>query len=277
MRLFDAHNHFHQLGPGKEQTEAAEVLGELQLAGAAVNGTCEGDWQQVMDLKFPWAMPQLGLHPWHVGNRSDRWRERLLEQLSRGAGVGEVGLDRWILDRARPDDPRLQGLRRAPLQEQREVFLDQWAIATHLKRPVSVHCLDAWNDLVPLLLSETAPVPGFLLHAYSGPAAAIEPLARKGAYFSFNGAFALDLASARAQAFRTIPRDRLLVETDAPSFPLAPSLRRFSLPDDSSGGARNHPANLQVAYEALSGLLAMPLDALTAQVEANFRRLFGTR
>ena len=279
MPLFDAHNHLQDLFTGDEHRDLETDLASAGIAGAAVNGTGEGDWGHVsrVSLRLPWVSPQFGVHPWHVGNRSPRWREALVEKLAGGAGVGEIGLDRWILERARPDDPRLRGLRRAPMEEQVEVFMEQWSLAVDLGRPVSVHCLDAWGDLAPLLLTAKAPARGFLLHAFSGPESQIGPLADRGAYFSFNGAFLADPASARAQAFRRMPIDRILVETDAPAFPMPESLRRYRLPEGPAGQARNHPSNLQVGYEGLSAILGIALPDLTDQVAKTFRALFGTR
>ena len=210
-----------------------------------------------------------------MGNRQEGWQGRLRRALIGGAGVGEIGLDRWILERARPDEPRLAGLRRAPMAEQVEVFREQLDLAAELGRPASIHCLEAWPDLLPVLNEVRMPAPGFLLHAYGGPADRMAALARRGAYFSYSASFVAETPTARALAFRQVPRERLLLETDAPAMPLAANFRRYQLAPGPDGRPLNHPANLTVAYDRLAAILDLPVAALAAIAAENFKRLFG--
>jgi len=280
LPLYDAHNHLQDdwLVP----TRAAWIadLAGLGLQGAVVNGTSEADWTAVADLAaaHAWVRPSFGLHPWDAGNRSLLWQNALRAALDRAgpqAAVGEIGLDRWMLDRARPDLPRLVGLRRAPLAEQAEVCAWQLELAAAENRPATLHCLDAFGPLHDLLRQCRRPARGFLLHAYGGPAELVKPLADLGAYFSFNGAF-LDVRHAAKQAvFRTIPADRLLVETDAPAMPLPADRETHRLPPGPGGERLNHPANLAAAYAGLATLRGVPTATLADQVAGNFARLFG--
>lgn len=326
--LYDAHNHLQDawFTPHRER-----ILADLAAAGVSacvVNGTSESDWPDVAALfsqhsafnSQPALLPSFGLHPWDVGNRTPDWQRTLLTHLGlhqshqpssphpspSTAFIGEIGLDRWILDRARPDDPRLAGLRRAPLDEQIEVFRWQLALAAERNLPASIHCLDAFGPLLDVLRTTPLPARGFLLHAYSGPAEMVPAFAKFGAHFSFNGAFLPNLpltdichimydkpaspaAAAdhchtlydiprrrrrRLELYRQIPADRLLVETDAPAMRLPPSLERFPPLAADEGSPANHPANLAATYAALAELRGTPLETLTAQVAANFHRLF---
>jgi TatD DNase family protein len=277
--LYDAHNHAHDdwLAPHREQIDA-----DLRAAGlrrAVVNGTCEADWPAVAALaaRFAWVLPSYGLHPWDAGNRAEGWFDRLKERLAAAphAAIGEIGLDRWIIDSARPDDPRLTGLRRAPLDEQGEVFIKQLSLAAAENRPATIHCLQAFGALEGLLRHVNTPARGFLLHAYGGPVEMVGKFADYGAYFSFNGSFLEARHAAKRETFRRVPADRLLVETDAPAMPLPPSHARFTLPPAADGSPVNHPANLSATYGALAELRGMPLEALAVQVQENFSRLFG--
>ena len=170
--LFDAHNHLHDAWLAPHRTQIFADLGRLPLGGAVVNGTCEADWPDVasLALEHPEVRPSFGLHPWDVGNATPHWREALVRILDAtpGAVIGEIGLDRWMLERARPDDPRLTGLRRAPLAEQIEAFTWQLALAAARNLPASIHCLDAWGALLDVLQTTSRPARGFLLHAYGG-------------------------------------------------------------------------------------------------------------
>jgi TatD DNase family protein len=278
--LYDAHNHLQDewLAPHWEKISAQ--LPALGLRRAVVNGTHEDDWPRVTELsrQHAWITPSLGLHPWHVGNRAKDWFSQLTAALDAtpGAAIGEIGLDRWILDRARPDDPRLAGLRRATLEEQTAVFAQQLALAATRALPATIHCLDAWGPLLAQLHAAPAlPVCGFLLHAYGGPPEMITAFADLGAYFSFNGAFLDERRARQLDTFRHIPAARLLVETDAPAMPLPQPWRTHKLPLSPDGQLINHPGNLEAAYTGLAAFLGEPVARLAARVEENFGRLFG--
>lgn len=279
VRYFDAHNHLQDPWLDAARPTLATALPARGLVGAVVNGTHEGDWSAVSDLarQWPWVRPSYGLHPWMVGNRTDDWLPRLTEFLRSDpmAAVGEIGLDRWILDGARPDDARLLGRRRAPLEEQESVFLAQLDLAARENRPVTIHCLQAWGRLDTVLRSVALPARGFLLHAYGGPREMLAGFIDRGAYFSFNGAFLAERKLAQREVFRHVPADRLLVETDAPAMPLPREWQTHKLPRAPDGSIINHPGNIDAAYAGLAALRGLALEDLTVQVESNFIRLFG--
>jgi len=279
LPYFDAHNHLQDPLLAAHRGAALAECAAAGIRTMVVNGTCEADWPVVASLAAGSRMvlPSFGLHPWHCGNRSPSWLETLRLHLAGmpAAAVGEIGIDRWILDRAKPDDPRLSGLIRAPIPEQTEVFVQQIALAAELNRPASVHCIDAWGSLLELLRSSRLPSKGFLLHAYAGPRELLASFADLGAYFSFNGSFLSPQRQSAAELWRKIPRDRLLVETDAPSMPPpAPYIVR-ELPGVGGKAALNHPLNLTAIYSGLAELLGLPLEGLLALTRANFERLFG--
>lgn len=274
--FFDAHNH---LASPSLAPLAPAILADCFAAGithAVINGTEESDWHTVAALCSTTApiqlIPSYGLHPWDTGNRSPAWLDQLRTYLGADprAAVGEIGLDRWMLERARPDDPRLAGLRRAPLAEQLEVFKIQLAIAVALDRPATIHCIDAFGLLLETLQSVPLPPRGFLLHAYSGSLELVAPFADLGAYFSFNPAYLAPRHARLRTVFQAVPLERLLVETDAPAM-LAPTAHApFTLPD----ATLNHPANLAAAYAPLAALRGLSLAEVTTQVAANSQRLF---
>ena len=280
MTFFDAHNHLQDAWLTPHRAQIARDLAALPLGGAVVNGTAESDWAEVAALarEQAFVLPSFGLHPWDLGSASPRWRDALRRMLDADprAAVGEIGLDRWILTRARPDDPRLAGLRRAPLEEQCEAFVWQLALAAERNLPMTIHCLDAWGVLLDVLRANPRPVRGFLLHAYGGSAEMAREFATLGAFFSFNGHFLGERQAAKREVFATLPRDRLLVETDAPAMLLPAGRRTHALPDLDDGNAINHPANIGAAYVGLAETLALPLTEPAAKVEANFLRLFGS-
>ena len=277
MNLYDAHQHFHFDQLTAHRAMIARDLASIGLRQAVVNGTNEEEWPVVAALarEYRWIVPSFGLHPWDAGNRSPDWLAKLRTALaaSPAAGVGEIGLDRWLLG-LKPEDPRVAGLRVAPLEEQREVFAAQLALATELNRAASIHCVQAWGALHDVLKKAARPARGFLLHGYAGPLEMVKNFADLGAYFSFNIQLLEPRHASRLNTFRHIPTKRLLVETDAPTKPPAGTRNRFPLPPAADGSPVNHPANIAVAYAALAELRGVPLDLLAPQIEQNFRRLF---
>lgn len=278
-RLYDAHAHLQDAWLLPHRPAVFADLRRVGLCRAVANGTCEDDWPEVAALAraFPVVLPSYGLHPWDAGNCSPGWRDRLVACLDgdAGAAVGEIGLDRWILDSARADDPRLAGLRRAPLAEQIDVFRWQLDLAAARNRPASIHCLQAWGALREQLATRALPACGFLLHGYGGPVEMVESFVALGAYFSFNGAFLGPRHAARREVFRHVPSDRLLVETDAPAMPLPPEWRAHELPPAPDGSTINHPASIETSYAALASLRGTDVVQMAAAVETNFIRLFG--
>lgn len=280
MSLFyDAHNHLQDAWLAPHRAQVMADLTAIPLRRAVVNGTAEKDWSDVAALaeQHEFVRPSYGLHPWEVGNASSRWRETLQRQLEAQpvAAIGEIGLDRWMLDRAKPDDPRLAGLRRASLEEQLDAFRWQLELAVQTDRAVSIHCIDAWGALLQALRDTPRPRRGFLLHAYGGSAELARDFASLGAYFSFNGYFLGERQAAKRAVFAALPLDRLLAETDAPAMPLPENRRAYALPGLADGNAINHPANIGAVYAGLAEVRGMSVDALAPILEQNFHRLFG--
>jgi TatD DNase family protein len=264
VRLYDAHNHLQdeRLAPQLAGSMAAAV--QEGVVRMVVNGACEQDWPGVMALarKYPQVIPSFGCHPWYVKERTPDWQTTLARCLDEiPSAVGEIGLDRWIKNYDLPD--------------QEAVFVWQLRLAAERDLPASIHCLQAWGRLLELLESTPRPRPGFLLHSYGGPQEMIGPLAKLGAYFSIPGYFAHERKARQRETFRHVPRDRLLIETDAPDQLLPDERTRYPLADAVSGKAINHPANLAAVYEFVAELLGEPVEALASRVEENFMRLFG--
>ncbi len=278
MNLYDAHNHFHFEPLAPHRTAIDAELRTVGLHTAVVNGTCEEEWPVVAALSatYPWVRPSFGLHPWDCGDRSPQWIKKLRASLlaAPSAAVGEIGLDRFILG-LKPGDPRIAGIRVAPLEEQREACAAQLVLAAELGRPAAIHCVQAHGALLELLKSTRLPCRGFLLHGYRGSAEMVKSFADLGAYFSWNLEGLGPRAEVMRTVFRAIPADRLLVETDAPTKAPPQELNRLPLGEAPDGTPVNHPANIVVAYEQLALLRATPLDQLAAQIDTNFRRLFG--
>jgi len=290
MKLFDAHNHLQDERLKLHQDKIVAEAQEQGIQKMVVNGSCEADWAEVTALakRFPeLIIPSFGLHPWYVADRTDEWKATLLKLLdATAAAVGEIGLDKWILERPPPKalshetgevtrKPEARvSIQPAELDEQEEVFVWQLRLAAERNLPASIHCLKAWGKLLEVLKREPKPKCGFILHSFGGPKEMIPQLSELGAYFSLPGYFAHERKTRQRDAFRQVPLDRLLIETDAPDQSLPSDKVRFPL-NDPAGQPINHPANLKAVYEFGAKPTGLALENLSEIVEANFNRLFG--
>jgi len=263
MRLYDAHNHLQDERLGAQPAALVEACARAGVAKMVVNGAREEDWPDVLALakRHPLVVPSFGLHPWYVRDRTPVWKENLVRFLDEiPSAVGEIGLDRWK-----------EGL---DLPSQEEAFTWQLQLAAKRELPVSIHCLQAWGVLFDILRKGPRPRCGFLLHSFGGPQEMVGPLAKLGACFSFPGYYAHEKKARQREAFRVVPPDRLLVETDAPDQSLPVELVTHPLPE-VAGKPVNHPANLGAVYRFVAQFLCEPPERLAARVEENFLRLFG--
>jgi len=265
LMLYDAHNHLQDARLKAHLPAIMAAVREEPIARMVVNGACEEDWPEVLELarQFPQVLPSFGYHPWYVRQRTAQWQSRLagfLDQVP--SAIGEIGLDRWIKDYDWP--------------AQEEVFVWQLRLAAERALPVSIHCLKAWGPLLQILQREPRPAGGFLLHSYGGAPELIPGLVKLGAYFSLPGYFAREGKGRQRETFRRVPLERLLIETDAPDQPVPDERNRHPLFDEG-GKAVNHPANLRAVYEFAAEWLGLPMETLAARVGANFLRLFAMK
>lgn len=250
--MTDAHNH---LQDSRFDGIREQVIREMTQSGVTrcvVNGTCPADWPQVAALARhhpELIIPSFGLHPWK--KPTPDWLHQLTHYLDTvpHACIGECGLDRWI-----------EGYN---IERQTTIFTAQLDLAADRNLPISIHCLKAWGHLVDLLESRPLPDRGFLLHSYGGSADLVPRLAKLGAYFSFSGYFLHERKKNVRDAFKVVPRDRLLLETDAPDMLPPPSAIHHPLT-----GEINHPANLRSIFQSAS------LRVETVTIDENFHRFF---
>jgi TatD DNase family protein len=275
----DAHNH---LQDDRFSGFRYVIVNECRAVGVrqmVVNGTEETDWPTVAQLAHACPdliRPSFGLHPWYLGRRSPEWERILVQWLDAvpGAVIGEIGLDRWVMDATSQRSPEFSPV---SMPDQVRIFERHLAVARERNVAASIHCLQAWGPMMESLRRCRLPERGFLMHSYGGPVELVEELVRLGAYFSFPGYYAHLRKKRERDVFRTVPPDRLLVETDAPDQPLPDGLIDFKTPGDVGGGGKptNHPANIRAVHRFLASELGWTEVELGLRVSANFDRLFG--
>lgn len=228
------------------------------VTGLVVPGVAPSTWAALMEWPRRDARVQvgLGIHPQLLPELDERDDEqhlaRLDELLSRGAAiaVGECGLD----------GPTAAAV---PMERQVRVLRAHFALARKHRLPLLMHCLRAHPALLELLKSEPVPDAGLLMHSYSGSADLTKKYVRFGCHFSFAGPVSFVEARRPIDALRSVPLERLLVETDAPD--QAPHPHR---------GERSEPAYLPLIIDAMARQRGEPPGELRRALLENTRRLF---
>jgi TatD DNase family protein len=175
--------------------------------------------------------------------------------------MGEIGLD--------------HALDRSTFADQEAVFVAQIELARELRRPVSIHCRQAWGRLPDLLDQYGWPEAGLMFHSFSGSRELVPSLAQHGARFSFSGSITHTRNIRGRAALAVVPPDRLLIETDAPDIPPALPPEAFPL-HEPDGRPLNEPAHLQQVLRVVADLMAMPVEALAEATWANAMELWQT-
>lgn len=215
------------------------LIGQMRDAGVigcVVNATREEDWEAVRALAqdFPdFVQPAYGVHPWFADTAKVGWQDRLREILIHdpSASVGEIGLDGWVSGPGR--------------EIQQPVFREQIKIAVELEKPVTIHCLKAWEELFDEMNQAPAWPKKFLMHSFGGSIEVAQRLLKRGAWFSFSGYFLNPRKAKVLAVFKQLPKDRILLETDAPEMMPPADFLKFPLAEEV-----NHPANLKAIAEA---------------------------
>jgi TatD DNase family protein len=165
-------------------------------------------------------------------------------------GIGESGLD-YFYDKA-------------PRDVQAENFRAHIRAARLTGLPLCIHARDADDDIAAILREEAADGAfAFLLHCFSSGRGLAEAALALGGYVSFSGILTFPKSQELRDIARDVPKDRLLVETDAPY--LAPVPFR---------GKRNEPGYVAHTARVLGEVHGMGADAIAALTTGNFRRLF---
>lgn len=181
-----------------------------------------------------------------LGDAESRKRDKIV-------ALGEIGLDYHY-----------ENYGEIPLDKRRELafFEAQLELAEKLELPVIIHDREAHGDCFEAVLRHKN-VRG-VFHSYSGSAEMARELVRHGWYLSFSGTLTFKNAARVREAAASVPRDRLLIETDAPY--LAPHPER---------GHLNHSGLLVYTLGTLAEIWACtPMEAARKTAE-NAKKLFG--
>ena len=252
--LIDSHAHLDDL---RYDTDRDNVLQRAQTAGieAIVTIGCDLATSQAavaLAHAHPNIFATIGVHPHEAKEIGEGWYEsfRSLAQHPKVVAYGEIGLD-YHYDHS-------------PREIQRQRFREQIHLARELALPLVIHTREAQEDTVMILREEGAVDVGGVFHCFSGDPWLAKDALDLGFYLSFSGVLTFKNATMLRDIAKTVPLDRLMVETDCPY--LAPIPYR---------GKRNEPAYVQYVAETLAEIRGNgSVESVARATVENTKRVF---
>jgi TatD DNase family protein len=248
--MIDSHTHLHLCeGEDAELVAAAEEAGVVKMLTVGTDGASSRMALTAAEA-FPQVYAAVGAHPNEAKafDEAEEAEMRALAAHKRCVAIGETGLD-FYRDLA-------------PRADQERAFAAQIGLARETGKPLVIHSRAAEKETLDQLRSEAEGC-SVVIHCFSMPDR-LEECLERGYAISFAGNVTYKNAEDLAQAARSVPEDRLLVETDAPY--LSPQAVR---------GERNQPAFVAHTVAFLAELRGVSVGELGATVERNAARVFG--
>ncbi len=194
----------------------------------------------------------IGLHPHeahhYVHDAAALAKFKLLATQPKVVGVGECGLDYYY--------------NHSPKAAQQQLLRFQLDIAQEYKLPLVFHIRDAFDDFWPIF-DEYAGLKG-VIHSFTADTEVLKQALKRNLYIGLNGIMTFTKQTNQLAAAKSVPLDKLLLETDAPF--LTPSPFR---------GTICEPKYVRVTAEFLSRLRDESLEDLAAATTRNAAELFN--
>lgn len=252
--LIDSHCHLNYPGLVEDEPGVLERARSAGIGALISISTREREWADVIGgaERNPDVFATIGIHPHEADEHPDIDTARLVDagRHPRVVGIGETGLDYFYdkSDRAR----------------QRRSFRSHIAASRETGLPLIVHTRDAEDDTIDILTEEMGKG-GFpmVIHCFTGSQRLADACLALGAFISLSGIVTFKNAKALQDVARTLPADRLLVETDSPF--LAPVPMR---------GKVCEPAYVAHTARFLAELRGEPIDGLFERTRDNTLSLF---
>jgi TatD DNase family protein len=255
VTLIDSHCHLNYPGLVEDEAGVLDRARARKVAGFLNISTRQSEWANVVSAaeRHPDVWASIGVHPHEADAHPDLGTAALVEAAAhpRVVAIGECGLD-YFYDKSDRDSQKAR-------------FRAQIAAAREAGLPLIIHTRDAEEDTAAILGEEAAKggVRG-VLHCFTGTQWLADRGLEIGFFISLSGIVTFKNARELQEVAKTIPADRLLVETDAPF--LAPVPNR---------GKTCEPAFVADTAAFLANLRREEPDALAAATTANFFRLFS--
>lgn len=253
--LVDSHCHLNYEGL-REDTDGVLVRARAAGVGRFLNiSTKEREWAEVVGIAEREAdvFATVGIHPHEAETHPDIDTAKLVAASAhpKVVGIGETGLD-YFYDHS-------------PREQQQTAFRAHIAACRETGLPLIVHTRDAEEDTARIMREEMekGPYTG-VIHCFTASQQFAETALELGFYISISGIVTFKNAKDLQDTVKTIPQDRLLVETDSPF--LAPVPKR---------GKPCEPAYVTHTAAFVAALRGQTAEELAQSSTENFFRLFS--
>ena len=196
----------------------------------------------------------VGIHPYDIDKFDESTMEKYVNH-PKCIAIGECGLDYFRL----PED---EVEKQENIKKQKEVFIAQIEFAKKVKKPLIVHIREASNDSRQILIDCNAQEVGGVLHCFNASEHLL-PLAEHNFCFGIGGVLTFKNAKKLVEILPEIPKDKLLIETDAPY--LTPHPHR---------GERNEPYYTVFVAQKMAELLNITEEEMQELTTNNAKKLF---
>ncbi|HUS21219.1 MAG TPA: TatD family hydrolase [Aeromicrobium sp.] len=258
--VVDNHCHLDHRVKGGQRIEPAEAIARAAAVGVTrivqVGTDVESSrWAVEAAKQFPSVVAAVALHPNDAPRLGEDYEPAFASIAELAAdphvrAVGETGLDHF---RTGPDG---QGA-------QEQSFRDHIRLAKELDRTLVIHDRDAHADILRVLDDEGIPA-RTVMHCFSGNGDFAQACVERGAYLSFAGTVTFKNAENVREGLRTAPRDRILVETDAP----------FLTPEPFRGRP-NASFLIPLTVRFMAGIVGDSVEELCRNIRQNTEHAFG--
>ena len=261
MKYFDTHAHYYDERFAEEGLEVTKFLDDLfsENVGYIINvSTCPENAKKCIDEanRHDNMYTAIGIHPCDTRFLSDpaaelkEIRDMITDPKSKCVCLGEIGLDYHY-----PETDK---------ERQLLYFEAQMKMAEELGITVAIHDRESHEDVMNVIRKYKS-VRG-VLHSFSGSVEMARELISLGYMISLSGTLTFKNARKPKEVAAAIPKDRILIETDAPY--LAPHPNR---------GKLNHSGYLSFTNATLAEILGMTEDECAALTYENAKRFFNIK
>lgn len=251
--LFDTHTHLNANKFRRDQQEVIERARLMGVKGMAIVGFDYPTIKEAQRLgeQNDDMVSIIGWHPTDADTFDEAAETYLRHELLKPwvVGLGETGLDYYWDSSSKAN--------------QEDALRKQLAIAREYQLPVIIHNREATADCYRILKDEHVEDFGGIMHSFSEGKDWAKKFLDLGMHISFSGTVSYDKSDDIREACRFVPKDRLLIETDAPY--LAPHPKR---------GLRNETGFVRYVAESVAKVRQVSLNQVEEQTFKNACQLF---
>ena len=258
--LVDTHAHLDVKAFNKDRDEVVARAVEAGVSTIICAGTGLKSSKKCIQLaeEYTEILAAVGFHPHEASTvkQTDVTELGKIANHPRVVALGEMGLDFY-----RNYSPR---------EQQLEVLKWQLELAVEMNLPVIIHCREAEKEMLTLLRDWTSRYEEpqergrGVIHCFMGDDDTARQYLEMGFYLSLGGYIGYPASRYAHDVIRSIPSDRVMVETDCPF--LSPQARRRK---------RNEPAFLPLTVEALAEIRGVTRESVARETTQNAERLFS--